>query len=1534
MKTRFGLSFLQLISFCLMIGMAYQLKGQDQWQGWALSGSHSILNSNYLTHDNKFDAIGAGGNVNMGQKADGTFVLWGAPESYFDFGPSEEELKEVISFDVGLHIMIGLKADSTVLAWGADVFNQHIIASTLTEVVAIAAGSEHLVVAKADSTVFAWGRNHFGETEPPAGLTGVVAVAAGNSHSVALKADGTVVAWGSNRRGQLNIPAGLTDVIDIKAAGYHTLALKSDGTVVAWGANDVHTNRGQINVPAGLTDVVAISAGFWHSVALKSDSTVVSWGSHGNQALVPQPAGLSQVKAIDAGIEHTTALLEDGTIVSWGLNNYGETVVPQGIKIVKSIAVGSEHVVLLKKDRTLVTWGRRISPIPDNLPAVQAVVAGYRHTVALLENGRVEAWGINDKQQVEVPFGLSDVVAVAAGAVHSVALKSDGTVVAWGGEHGQSDVPNDLPAVKAIGAGRIFTVVVLEDGTVRGWGGGASSPANHIPLGLNQVKTVVAGRSHISVLKEDGTVLSWETNGQVAAPNDLTNVVQITASDHRSLALKADGTIETFFGGGAIPSDLAPMKGIAAGGVHVAFAWGGLVPVITSSCPLPTNKEAIPITIEFSDTVSSIQVSDFVTENCQITNLESTDQVIYQAVLIPNHNNFDPTTLSVYLKDSVTVDQTGLSNVRSNRFQIEHWPNANRISGRVYRDLNQNCQFDDAVNSPLSDFIIKASPSNYFTNTDEAGNYSFLVPSGDYTLELIVPEVRGLLFEQSCEITHQVSLDSVRETIDQLDFAINVTECPILSVKVASNRRRRCFENQTIITYKNEGFASVPNAKIHLELPEYVDFIGSTVSATVTDEGIYEFNVGELASGAFGTISVIDSVRCEMGIFGLDQCTKVWITPSNACLANITATSSAWDSSSIAIEGYCMDTLQGPYFIIRNVGEGDMDAASIYRIYEGINLASSDSFQLASGDSLVIQYSPFATNLRLEADQLAGHPGNSRPQATIIGCATNASSHFSTAAYFLQDDADLEIDIDCLPIIDSYDPNDKLATPSGITENRYVEPNAPLEYRIRFQNTGTDTAYTVVIIDTLSAALDVSTLQMGSVSHDYELAISGQGQPVLTWTFNDIDLVDSLTDEPNSHGFIKFSISPLADLPNGTIVHNFADIYFDFNLPIRTNDAWINYYDTTIVTSGYEFGEDLTLPIPSIEDVDAYVNAPFRAQIHINEAIDLTLDAIAVTNATLSDLQGSGTDYSVLVSPIAEGIVVLGIAEGVFTDEAGNRNLASNSIFTTFDQTGATATLSSDVGFSNEPFTVTFQFTEAVRFSMQDIAVTNASISDFQGSQDTYTVLVSPIAEGEVTISIAETDVLDMAGNPTSAATIEVIYDITPPVAQWDIPSDPTAPVGVSFNEAVIGELTIDDFEVTGTALVDVQQEGNQYQLTFELIAGVSSVNLKAGAVTDRAGNPNGANQQEVVTSIVHEKLAALTVIAPNPAKSHLQIELPWAKSGEKVIQVTDLLGKVMETKIIHDNQYLLNVSSWATGAYLLRIQTPQGVVTKVFVKE
>ena len=137
----------------------------------------------------------------------------------------------------------------------------------------------------------------------------------------------------------------------------------------------------------------------------------------------------------------------------------------------------------------------------------------------------------------------------------------------------------------------------------------------------------------------------------------------------------------------------------------------------------------------------------------------------------------------------------------------------------------------------------------------------------------------------------------------------------------------------------------------------------------------------------------------------------------------------------------------------------------------------------------------------------------------------------------------------------SYDPNEKYSeTNFGGTNLVLVDINSQIRYTVRFQNTGNDTAFNVVIIDTLDANLNVASIELIGASHPYHWELTGHN--ILKVYFDNILLVDSTTNEPASHGAFSYKIltKDVSQIPAfPSYVYNKADIYFDFNPPITTN---------------------------------------------------------------------------------------------------------------------------------------------------------------------------------------------------------------------------------------------------------------------------------------------------------------------------------------------------------------------------------------------
>lgn len=178
----------------------------------------------------------------------------------------------------------------------------------------------------------------------------------------------------------------------------------------------------------------------------------------------------------------------------------------------------------------------------------------------------------------------------------------------------------------------------------------------------------------------------------------------------------------------------------------------------------------------------------------------------------------------------------------------------------------------------------------------------------------------------------------------------------------------------------------------------------------------------------------------------------------------------------------------------------------------------------------------------------------------------------------------------------SWDPNVKeVRTSSGQSASQYfIGTDDLLEYIVQFQNTGTDTAFTVVITDTLSSDLDMATFVQGPSSHP--CTVDFLHDRVVRWTFNGILLPDSATDAEASHGLTSFRIRPRQPVQPGILITNKADIFFDLNAPVRTPDATVvTELSTGIATSGTEPVH--MYPNPAQDLVTIITAMPVRARI-------------------------------------------------------------------------------------------------------------------------------------------------------------------------------------------------------------------------------------------------------------------------------------------------------------------------------------------------
>jgi uncharacterized repeat protein (TIGR01451 family) len=418
------------------------------------------------------------------------------------------------------------------------------------------------------------------------------------------------------------------------------------------------------------------------------------------------------------------------------------------------------------------------------------------------------------------------------------------------------------------------------------------------------------------------------------------------------------------------------------------------------------------------------------------------------------------------------------------------------ITGTVYHDVNGNCIMD-AGEAGIPNIQIHCAGFGY-TYTNASGVYTFLVPSGSYTLSETVLATYPLAGCQSNAIS--VTAVAAANCTQTVNFANTIN--PLHDIKISQWNFN----------------AAVPGNSY-------------TQTCIISNQGtVAESNV--LASyktdGQINTPTISPS-----GIF---------TSPS----ANYYTTSGN-PIASIAPGGTKVFSMN--FFVPTNIPMGT-------------NLAFTDSaVYTAPMSNWINDYSPW----------------------------NNVNHHPAV-------------------IVSSYDPNFMEVSPKGNGTQGYITLNdTTLEYMVHFQNLGTYQAQNIVVIDTLSSNLDWKSLRPIYSSHNATVSINENG--VLKYTFKNIQLPAKMYNDAASNGMFTFTIKQKPNLALGTQIKNQADIYFDYNEPVITNEVLNTLYDPTSIEN------------PGNKDRFAFTVYPNPAKNSFTVVVDNKV-ANAATSLTVTDISG------------------------------------------------------------------------------------------------------------------------------------------------------------------------------------------------------------------------------------------------------------------------------------------------------------------------
>ena len=313
-------------------------------------------------------------------------------------------------------------------------------------------------------------------------------------------------------------------------------------------------------------------------------------------------------------------------------------------------------------------------------------------------------------------------------------------------------------------------------------------------------------------------------------------------------------------------------------------------------------------------------------------------------------------------------------------------------------------------------------------------------------------------------------------------------------------------------------------------------------------------------------------------------------------------------------------------------------------------------------------------------------------------------------------------------------------------------------------------------------------------------------QDVLGFTLTDISVLNGVAENLITFDAKQFSVEIT---PDGT-----GDVSISVADGAATDLSGVNSSIGASATSVY----NISAPTVVVSGAPVVVNTlnTYSVSMQFSEDVsDFLASDISVNNGSVSNfISVDSATYTADVTPDGNGDVEVFVLGAVALDIAGNGNVASNPVLTSYDIQPPSVVISGLPARVNTiaAITAVFTFSETVTgFDVTDIILTNASVSNFNVvSAISYTADITPSGAGTITLDVNAAAVDDAAGNPSIALLQQlIIYDDVPPVLSINaIAIDNTINAVEENSDIVISGSSV-GLE-TGQAVV-VSVNGNNY---------------------------------------------------------------------------------------------------------------------------
>ncbi len=319
---------------------------------------------------------------------------------------------------------------------------------------------------------------------------------------------------------------------------------------------------------------------------------------------------------------------------------------------------------------------------------------------------------------------------------------------------------------------------------------------------------------------------------------------------------------------------------------------------------------------------------------------------------------------------------------------------------------------------------------------------------------------------------------------------------------------------------------------------------------------------------------------------------------------------------------------------------------------------------------------------------------------------------------------------------------------------------------------------------------------------------------------------------------------------------------------------------------------------------------------------------LSVTNGAVVDITGSGTTWTVSVSPSQDGVVFLDVQDSFVRDSAGHGNFAARGSSVNDRSAPTAAVTPNGITTASSPIVFALTFSEPCPtfVAATDVVVTGGTWTA-SGAGMAWTVTVEPANDGLVRVHLPSGACEDAAGNACAGATAEVISDrylprlgITPDAIATN--DDPIA-FTLQFSESMTG-FDVTDLVVAGGAATLSSDDGGEGRRWIARVApqrdGPVTLGVATGSCLDLAGNPIAATS----VTVTSDRTSPTPTLAPDGDTTSVSPIIYTIRFDEVVHGVTrgDLTvgnGSVSDLALV-DDAWSVAVVPAADGLVTLRI--------------